>query len=48
MTYSHIRMFMSEEEVGGAWSGGRRTLFPFDQIFQNTLYVQNILYGGIR
>ena len=48
MTYSHIRMFMSGEEVGGAWSGGRRTLFPFDQIFQNTLYVQNILYGGIR
>ena len=20
--------------VGGAWSGGRRALFPFDQIFQ--------------
>ena len=48
MIYSHIRMFMLGEEVGGAWPGGRRALFPFDQIFQNTLYVQNILYGGIR
>ena len=35
-------------KVGGAWSRGRRALFPFDQIFQKTLYVQNILYGGIR
>ena len=34
MTYSHIRIFMLGEEVGGAWSGGRRVLFPFDQIFQ--------------
>ena len=41
-------MFMLGEEVGGAWSGVRGTLFPFDQIFQKTLYVQNILYGGIR
>ena len=41
-------MFMFGEEVGGAWSGGRKALFPFEQIFQNTLYVQNILYGGIR
>ena len=41
-------MFMFGEEVGGALSGGRRALFPFDQIFQNTLYVQNILYDGIR
>ena len=48
MTYSHILMFMLGEEVGGAWSSGRRTLFPFEQIFQNTLYIQNILYGGIR
>ena len=48
MTYSHIRTFMLGEEVGGAWFGGRMALFPFDQIFQNTLYVQNILYGGIR
>ena len=48
MTFSHIRMFMLGEELGGTWSGGRRALFPFDQIFQNTLYVQNILYGGIR
>ena len=48
MIYSHIRMFMLGEEVGGAWSGGRGALFPFDKIFQNTLYVQNILYGGIR
>ena len=30
MIYSHIRMFMLGEEVGGAWSGGRRALFPFD------------------
>ena len=48
MIYSHIRMFMLGEEVGGAWSRGRRALSPFDQIFQNTLHVQNILYGGIR
>ena len=48
MTYSHIRIFMLGEEVGGALSEGRRALFPFDQMFQNTLYVQNILYGGIR
>ena len=48
MTYPRIRMFMLGEEVGGTWSGGRRALFPFNQIFQNTLYVQNILYGGIR
>ena len=48
MIYSHIRMCMLGEEVGGAWSGGRRTLFPFDQNFQNTLYVQNILYGSIK
>ena len=47
MTYSHIRMFMLEEEVGEAWSWGKRALFPFDQVFQNALYVQNILYGGI-
>ena len=32
-------MVMLGEEVG-AWSGGRRALYPFDQIFQNTLYVQ--------
>ena len=48
MIYSHILMFMLGEEVGVAWSGGRRALFPLDQIFQNTLYVQNILYGSIR
>ena len=48
ITYSHILMFMLGEEVRVAWSGGRRAFSPFDQIFQNTLYIQNILYGGIR
>ena len=36
MAYSHILLVMLGEEVG-AWSGGRRALFPFDQIFQNFL-----------
>ena len=48
MTYSHILMFMLGEGVRGAWSEGRSALFPFDQIFPNSLYVQNILYCGIR
>ena len=45
MAYSHILMVMLGEEV---WFGGMRSLFPFDQIFQNTQYVQNILHDGIR
>ena len=45
--YSHILMVMLGE-VEGAWSGRRTALFPFDQFFENILYVQNILYGGIR
>ena len=48
MTYSHVFMFMLGEKVVGAWSGERRVLFPFEKISQNILYVQNILFGGIR
>ena len=54
MAYSRKLTAMLGEEVGGrgggggAWSGSRRALFPFDQIFQNTLYAHNALYGGIR
>ena len=44
MEYSHILMVMLGEEV--VW--GKEGIIPFDQIFQNILYVQNILYGGIR
>ena len=38
MAYFHILMVMLGEEVGGVVWGGRRALFPFDQIFQNILY----------
>ena len=47
MAYSHTLMVMLGEEQG-AWSAGRRALFPFGQIFENILYVQSILCGAIR
>ena len=46
MTYSHTYGYV--RAGGGGVVGGTRALFPFEQIFENTLYVQNILYGGIK
>ena len=48
MAYSDKLTVMLGERWGEAWSGRRRALFPFDKTFQNTLYAQNVLYGGIR
>ena len=39
---------MLGEEVGGLWSGVKMALFPFDQIFQNTLYIQNIFAKSFK
>ena len=44
-TFSHTYGYVRGEV--GAWSGGRRTLIPFHQIFKDILYVQTILYGHV-
>ena len=35
-------MLVLEEEIRGTWSRGKRALFPFDQIFENALYMRGV------